>query len=117
MLIHIHKINGLIGKASLSVVLPGNFLKELQIVKGDLLEINKEKDRIVIKKLMVEKDEQKKSKFDNPKMDVKNNEDYCKQNLSLNGLKEKENEKDMIPVDNNSFEGYRQQVSIIRGID
>ncbi len=49
-------------------------------------------------------------------MDIKNNEDHNKQNLNLNGLKEKENEKDVIPVDNNSFEGYGQQASVIRRI-
>ncbi len=46
----IHKINKL-SKASLSVILPSDFLKELAIEKGDFVQINKENDRIIVKKL------------------------------------------------------------------
>lgn len=48
----IHKINKL-SKASLSVILPKGFLQELTIEKGDFVEINKEDDKITIKKLKV----------------------------------------------------------------
>ena len=50
---YIHKINGVIGKTSLNVVLPKNFINELNIQKGDFVEINKDDDKIVIKKLRV----------------------------------------------------------------
>jgi len=50
---YIHKINGNIGKSSLNVVLPIDFLKELQMKKGDFVKINKDDDKIIIKKLEV----------------------------------------------------------------
>ena len=50
---YIHKINGVIGKTSLNVVLPKNFINDLNIQKGDFVEINKDDDKIVIKKLRV----------------------------------------------------------------
>ncbi len=50
---YIHKLNGKIGKTSLSVVLPKNFLKELQMQKGDFVEIDKNDEKIIIKKLKV----------------------------------------------------------------
>lgn len=48
---YIHKINGIIGKASLSVVLPKKILSALKIGKGDFVEINKEQEKIVIRKI------------------------------------------------------------------
>ncbi len=52
MTLKIHKVNKL-SKASLSVILPKVFLKELEIEKGDFVEIDKENDRIIVKKLRV----------------------------------------------------------------
>ncbi|MDN5845166.1 MAG: AbrB/MazE/SpoVT family DNA-binding domain-containing protein [Candidatus Nitrosocosmicus sp.] len=49
----IHKINGRDDKATVNVVLPITFIKELQIQKGDFVVINKEDDKIIIKKLEV----------------------------------------------------------------
>ena len=48
----IHKIIKL-SKASLGAILPKGFLNELAIEKGDFVEINKENDKITIKKLKV----------------------------------------------------------------
>jgi antitoxin component of MazEF toxin-antitoxin module len=48
----IHKINKL-SKASSGVILPKGFLQELEIEKGDFVEINKDEDKIIIKKLKV----------------------------------------------------------------
>ncbi|MDF0680305.1 MAG: AbrB/MazE/SpoVT family DNA-binding domain-containing protein [Candidatus Nitrosocosmicus sp.] len=50
---YIHRINGILGKTSLTVVLPKDFLKELQMQKGDFVKINKDNDKIVIEKLEV----------------------------------------------------------------
>jgi len=50
---YIHRINGILGKTSLNVVLPKDLLKELQMQKGDFVKINKEEDKIIIKKLEV----------------------------------------------------------------
>ncbi len=50
---YIHRINGNIGKTSLNVVLPKNFIEELQMQKGDFVKINKDNDKIIIKKLKV----------------------------------------------------------------
>ncbi len=52
----IHKING-VGKASLNVVIPHNILDDLDIAKGDFVEINRDLNKIIIKKLMVPKNE------------------------------------------------------------
>lgn len=49
----IHKINGRMGKPTLNVVLPITFAKDLQIQRGDFVTIDKEDDKIVIKKLEV----------------------------------------------------------------
>ncbi|WP_458746103.1 AbrB/MazE/SpoVT family DNA-binding domain-containing protein [Candidatus Nitrosocosmicus sp. T] len=48
---YIHKINGVLGKASHSVVLPKNFIDELHIQKGDFVKINRDNNKIIIKKL------------------------------------------------------------------
>ncbi len=50
---YIHKINGILGKTSLTVVLPKDFLKELHMQRGDFVKINKDNDKIVIQKLEV----------------------------------------------------------------
>lgn len=50
---YIHRINGNIGKTSLNVVLPKDFLIDLQMQKGDFVKINKDNDKIIIKKLEV----------------------------------------------------------------
>lgn len=50
---YIHRINGILGKTSLTVVLPQGFIKDLHMQKGDFVKINKEDDRIVIQKLEV----------------------------------------------------------------
>jgi AbrB family looped-hinge helix DNA binding protein len=50
---YIHKVNGIIGKASLSVVLPKNIIKDLHIQKGDYVEITRSNEEIIIKKLRV----------------------------------------------------------------
>jgi bifunctional DNA-binding transcriptional regulator/antitoxin component of YhaV-PrlF toxin-antitoxin module len=49
----IHKKSGRIGKRTLNVVLPITFTKDLQIQRGDFVAIDKEDDKIVIKKLEV----------------------------------------------------------------
>jgi len=49
---YVHKINGKIGKSSLSVILPKSFLIDLAITKGNFVEIKKENDKIVIKKII-----------------------------------------------------------------
>ena len=49
----IHKINGRVDKTTLNVVLPLTFTKDLQIQRGDFVVINKENDKIIIKKLEV----------------------------------------------------------------
>jgi bifunctional DNA-binding transcriptional regulator/antitoxin component of YhaV-PrlF toxin-antitoxin module len=49
---YIHKINGIIGKTSLSVILPKNILTDLAIAKGNFVEIKKERDEIIIKKII-----------------------------------------------------------------
>lgn len=94
---HIHKINGLIGKVSLSVVLPRNFLKDLGIVKGDFVEIDKEKDQILIKKLKAEK---KSNRINNDILenDTKRDKLYNDINNNIKGPIENENEK-VTPVD------------------
>lgn len=51
---HIHKINGVDGKTSLSVVIPHTILENLNIVKGDFVEIDRKEDKIIIRKLKVE---------------------------------------------------------------
>ncbi|MDF0682430.1 MAG: hypothetical protein P0116_15850 [Candidatus Nitrosocosmicus sp.] len=48
----IHKISK-INNSSLGVILPQTYSKELSIGKGDFVEINKENDMIIIKKLRV----------------------------------------------------------------
>ncbi len=48
----IHKIIKM-SKASLGSILPKGYLEELAIEKGDFIEINKENDKIIIKKLKV----------------------------------------------------------------
>ncbi len=50
---YIHRINGILGKTSLTVVLPKDLLKELQMQRGDFVKINKDNDRIIIEKLEV----------------------------------------------------------------
>lgn len=50
---YIHRINGVIGKTSVSVVLPKNIIKELHIQKGDFVGINRDNNKIIIKKLEV----------------------------------------------------------------
>ena len=49
------KIHNIIkmSEASRGVILPKGFLQELEIEKGDFVEINKENDKIIIKKLRV----------------------------------------------------------------
>jgi antitoxin component of MazEF toxin-antitoxin module len=42
-----------LSKASLGAILPKSYLEELAIDKGDFIEINKENDKIIIKKLKV----------------------------------------------------------------
>ncbi len=48
----IHKIFQL-SKASFGAILPKGYLEELSIEKGDFVEINRENDKIIIKKLKV----------------------------------------------------------------
>lgn len=111
---YVHRINGNIGKSSLSVVLPINILKDLNIVKGDYVEIDRDKDHIVIRKLRMQKgginiidsnlDKKNGSKsrrhFNNPYLN----------NQSLKGSIDKK----MIPADQ-SFEAPDHQVSIAKG--
>lgn len=54
---HVHRINGTIGKSSLSVILPINILKDLNIAKGDYVGINRREDHIIIRKLEVQNNE------------------------------------------------------------
>jgi len=56
---HIRKISGVDGKTSLNAVLPRGILRELGITKGDFVEIHKENDGIIIKKLNTEKIDKK----------------------------------------------------------
>ena len=50
---YINRINGILGKTSLTVVLPKEFLKELHMQRGDFVKINKDNDKIIIEKLEV----------------------------------------------------------------
>jgi antitoxin component of MazEF toxin-antitoxin module len=50
---YIHRINGILGKTSLTVVLPKDLLKELHMQRGDFVKINKDNDKIIIEKLEV----------------------------------------------------------------
>lgn len=52
----IHRINGVSNKTSVNVVLPHYFVEELGITKGDFVKINKTDDRIIIKKILTEKE-------------------------------------------------------------
>ena len=50
---YIHRINGILGKTSLTVVLPKDFITDLHMQKGDFVKIKKDNDKIVIQKLEV----------------------------------------------------------------
>ncbi len=53
---YIHKINGITGKTSLSVVIPHNISEDLNILKGDYVEIKKKGDNIILRKLVMQTD-------------------------------------------------------------
>jgi antitoxin component of MazEF toxin-antitoxin module len=89
---YIHKINGKIGKSSLSVILPKNFLTDLAITKGNFVQIQKEKDEIIIKKLI---------DSDTNSIQKQTNEDNLSENKSVLKIQDnlRKNKSNMLPVE------------------
>lgn len=56
---YIHKVNGIPGKTSLNIVIPKNILQFLSIRKGDFVEINRIKDKIIINRLTTKQTQSK----------------------------------------------------------
>ena len=48
---YVHKISGLKGKTSMTVVLPQKILQDLEITRGTHVIITQEQEKIIIKKL------------------------------------------------------------------
>lgn len=106
---YIHKINGIIGKASLSVVLPKNILSALKIGKGDFVEINREQEKIVIRKIKCLRDESFKVN-DQSNEGSKSNTNCCKAlDDNFQDATGKRNEN-MIPADQ-TFDGQSAGIS------
>lgn len=106
---YIHKINGIIGKASLSVVLPKNILSTLKIGKGDFVEIDREQEKIVIRKIKGLRDESFKVN-DQSNEGSKSNTNCCKDlddNFQYAIGKRNEN---MMPADK-TFDGQSAGIS------